>query len=86
MKDGHVDDVKYDANSGDESLDRAAYAAVTASDPLLPLPIKFECQYINLRFNFYYNPRRGDVPGKNSPDGLLPCVTSKIKLTGELGR
>jgi TonB family protein len=83
MKDGHVSDVKYDANSGDESLDRAAYGAVTASDPLLPLPGKFECQYIDLRFNFYYNPRPGDLSGKNSHDAVLPCVTSKIKFIGE---
>jgi TonB family protein len=82
MKDGHVNEVKYDANSGDERLDRAAYGAVTASDPLLPLPGKFECQYIDLRFHFYYNPRPGDVPGKSSHD-VLPCVTSKIKFNEE---
>lgn len=80
MKDGHINDVKYEGDSGDEALDRAAYGAVTASDLLLPLPREFACPYIVFRIKFYYNPGPGDVTETNVNDQILPCVTSKIQF------
>ena len=80
MKDGRITDVKYDVNSGDVTLDRAAYGAVVASNPLRPFPSEFACQYIDLRFNFYYNPGPADVAEKNVNDQVVPCVTSKIEF------
>jgi TonB family protein len=82
MRDGHVTDVKYDAKSGDETLDRAAYSAILASNPLQPLPGEFACEFVELRFKFYYNPDPATVPESN--DQVLPCVTSKVKFVGGL--
>lgn len=80
IRDGHITDVKYDTNSGDATLDRAAYGAVVASSPLRPLPSEFACEFIELRFRFYYNPDPGTVAEANVNDRVLPCVTSKIRL------
>ncbi len=46
-------------NSGTESLDRAAVAGVSASNPFPPLPSEYKGDSIALQFNFAYNmPRR----------------------------
>ena len=45
--------------SGTESLDRAAVAGISASNPFPPLPSEYKGDRIVLQFNFAYNmPRR----------------------------
>jgi TonB family protein len=61
MKDGKVAGMQLYASSGDASLDRAAWGGITNSNPFPPLPKEFGGQYLELRFNFYYNPDRGEV-------------------------
>jgi TonB family protein len=47
------------SNSGTDSLDRAAVAGVSASNPFPPLPSEYKGDRIVLQFNFAYNvPRR----------------------------
>jgi len=81
MKDGKIADVKYHENSGDIALDRAAYDGITDSSPLPPLPSGFPCQYIELRFRFYYNPDKWDAVHKKATP-TVPCVTTTIGLIG----
>jgi TonB family protein len=61
LKDGSVAGMKLDAQSGDVSLDRAAWGGITGSNPFPPLPNEFGGQYLLLRFRFYYNPDRQDL-------------------------
>ncbi len=61
LKDGKVAGMKIVGPSGDVSLDRAAWAGITASVPFAPLPGEFHGPYIALRFHFYYNPAKGDL-------------------------
>ena len=71
----------------DVGLDRAAYGGVTGSSSLPPLPTGFPCQFLTLQFRFYYNPAKGEaenVPRENAI-GTVPCVTTKIRLGGEVG-
>lgn len=86
-KDGHVKDVKYHETSEDPKLDRAAYGAITGFGSLPPLPSEFQCEFIKLRFHFYYNESPGDVAGgagvRELDDQVLPCVTSKVIPIGE---
>ena len=49
--------------SGDVALDRAAWGGITASVPFADLPAEFTGPYLALRFNFYYNPKKGEVGG-----------------------
>jgi hypothetical protein len=71
-------------SSGDVALDRAAYGGVTESSPLPPLPSAFSCDFLSLRFRFYYNPAQGeDFPRENPV--RQPCVTTAIRLGGEIG-
>ena len=49
------------ASSGDERLDRAAWAGLTQSDPFPPLPSKYTGPDLALRFHFYYNPDKSSV-------------------------
>jgi TonB family protein len=77
-KDGNVEDVKYHETSGNEGLDRAAYGAITGFGPLPPFPGEFQCEFVRMRFHFYYN----ESPGNDSKerimnDHVLPCVASK---------
>ena len=45
--------------SGADALDRAAIAAISASNPFPPLPAEFKGDRVVLQFNFAYNmPRR----------------------------
>jgi len=86
MKDGRIKDVKYHENSEDPKLDRAAYAAITGSGPLPPLPSEFQCEFIKMRFHFFYNERPGDTGGigeRELDDQVVPCVTSKVIPIGE---
>ncbi len=60
-KDGQVADMRLTASSGDVSLDRPAWGAITASNPFPPLPSQFTGPYLALRFRFYYNPDKADL-------------------------
>src|SRR5215467_9471215 len=60
MRDGHITNLKVDT-SGDETLDRPVYIAILGSNPLPPLPSEFACEFIELRYRFYYNPDPGTV-------------------------
>jgi len=53
--------IKLVASSGDVDLDRAAWAAITGSDPFPPLPSEFGGQYIKLRIGFSYNPAKTET-------------------------
>ncbi len=85
MRDGYITNVRFDTNSGDETLDHSAYGAILASNPLRPFPSGFGCEFIDLRFRFYYNPDPGTVAEKNANDQVVPCVTSKIQFVRTLG-
>ena len=54
-KDGKVTKVVYSWESGSKALDLAAVAAVSASNPLPPLPAEFHGERIVLSFTFSYN-------------------------------
>ena len=60
-KEGKVAGLQYVSSSGDVALDRAAYGGITASDPFPPLPSEFGGTYLELRFNFFYNPDATDL-------------------------
>ena len=55
---GNVDKLVIAMPSGAESLDRAAVAGISASNPLPPLPPEFKGGSIRLQFNFSYNAPR----------------------------
>ena len=61
MPNGSVAGMRLAGPSGDVSLDRAAWGGITASSPFEPLPHEFHGPYLALRFNFYYNPNKGDL-------------------------
>jgi TonB family protein len=54
-KDGSIPKVVYSAQSGSRPLDEAAVAALSASNPLPPLPPEFKGQIVVLEFTFSYN-------------------------------
>jgi len=58
---GQIAGMRLAGQSGDISLDRAAWGGITASNPFPPLPSEFHGSYLALRFHFYYNPARGDI-------------------------
>jgi protein TonB len=55
VKDGTVAKVSFSTESGAKALDQAAVAAISASNPLLPLPKEFRGNQIVLRMTFKYN-------------------------------
>ncbi|HLY99007.1 MAG TPA: TonB family protein [Candidatus Angelobacter sp.] len=55
LKDGTVTGIKIEQSSGNESLDRAAWAAITYG-PLPRLPEEFKGSDLRLRCNFLYHP------------------------------
>ncbi|MGA3054518.1 MAG: TonB family protein [Candidatus Korobacteraceae bacterium] len=61
LPDGRVAGMKLTGESGDVSLDRAAWGGITASNPFAPLPSEYHAPYLALRFRFYYNPQKGDM-------------------------
>ena len=61
-KDGTITGMTLAATSGDVALDRGAWGGITLSAPFPPLPTDFHGQYLALRFNFYYNPDKADLP------------------------
>jgi len=56
-KNGEVTKVVYATESGVESLDRAAVASVSMSNPFPPLPTEFRGNVVRLQFTFSYNVR-----------------------------
>jgi TonB family protein len=58
-KNGAVTKVTTSTQSGTQALDRAAIAAISASNPFPPLPSDFKGERVVLEVNFVYNmPRR----------------------------
>jgi len=53
--DGKVSKVTWAGQSGVEALDRAAVAAISASNPFPPLPPEFKGDRVVLQLNFAYN-------------------------------
>jgi TonB family protein len=68
LPDGRVASMKLTGQSGDVSLDRAAWGGITASNPFAPLPSEYHGPYLALRFRFYYNPEKmpSNDPGKSN--------------------
>jgi TonB family protein len=52
---GDVTDLRVVSDSGTVSLDRAATAAITASNPFPRLPPDYDDDHIVLQFTFLYN-------------------------------
>ena len=61
LKDGTVTGVRLVGPSGDISLDRAAFGAITASNPMPQLPTDFRGDYFTIRGRFFYNPDRNEM-------------------------
>ncbi len=61
MKDGSVTGLKILQSSGDVALDRAAYAAITASNPMPQLPTDFKADFLTMRARFLYNPDKAEM-------------------------
>jgi len=63
LKDGTIAGIRYSSggNSGDISLDRAAWGGITGASPFAPLPAEYHAPYLALRFRFYYNPQKGEI-------------------------
>lgn len=59
-KDGRIAGLHLNQSSVDTAMDRAAYGAITASDPFRPLPPEFSGSYLALRIRFRYNPNKFD--------------------------
>jgi TonB family protein len=55
LKDGSVPELRLVASSGSDPLDRAAAAAIRASNPFPPLPEEFTGEHLVLQFIFLYN-------------------------------
>jgi TonB family protein len=83
MKDGQIANVVYVEKSGDAALDRAAYEGITDSSPLPSLPSDFGCKYVVLQIHFYYNLGEDAQTSRTGPPA--PCVTTAIRLVGEIG-
>jgi len=58
LPDGRIASMKLAATSGDVSLDRPAWGAISASSPFAILPKAFTGPYLALRVPFYYNPEK----------------------------
>lgn len=56
-KSGEVTKIVYATESGVESLDRAAVASISMSNPFPPLPTEFRGNVVRLQFTFSYNAR-----------------------------
>ena len=60
-KDGRVMGMKLVSGSGDVSLDRAAWGAITGANPLPALPKNFAGDYFTIRGHFLYNPDKNGL-------------------------
>lgn len=65
LKDGRVDALRLESSSRREEFDSAAMSGIKMSDPFQPLPKEFEGVELRLRFTFYYNPDKNEIPGGN---------------------
>lgn len=63
LKNGNVDALTLESSSGRIDLDRAAQGGISMSNPFEPLPKEFEGAELRIRFTFYYNPEKGEIPG-----------------------
>lgn len=61
LKNGSVAGLRIVSDSGDVSLDRAAYGAITGSNPFPPLPADFGGDFLTIRARFFYNPERHEM-------------------------
>jgi TonB family protein len=61
MKDGTVTGLRILQGSGNVALDRAAYAAISASNPMPQLPTGFKADFLTMRAHFFYNPDRAEM-------------------------
>jgi protein TonB len=57
-RDGHIDSLRRDVSSGNNSLDNSALAAVYTASPFPPLPKGFPVDRVGARFVFAYNERK----------------------------
>lgn len=55
---GQIRGMKLVHQSGNLSLDRAAWGGITACVPLQPLPKQFKGEFLALRMHVYYNPKK----------------------------
>ena len=69
-KDGTIAGLHLNQSSVDVTMDRAAYGAITASNPFRPLPPEFRGSYLALRIKFRYNPNKFD--SNPNPDKVPP--------------
>lgn len=72
LPDGRVAGLKIAESSGDISLDRAAYGAITYSIPLPKLPAEFKGPYLLLSTGFLYNPDRATSKPDEKPAAQSP--------------
>jgi TonB family protein len=70
MRNGFIRGMKLEQSSNDPALDRAAWAAIATSNPLLPLPGDFSSSYLALRFTFYYNFEDAERSASPIPQGV----------------
>lgn len=85
-RDGSVSGMKLVDSSGDEALDRAAWAGIATASPFSSLPTEFKGEYVLLRFRFYYNPdepaRLTNDPAKSAkPQYPKEAITKKLQGT-----
>ena len=72
LQNGNVADMHYKSTSGDIQLDRAASGAIAWPESLPPLPSEFKGDYLELRFNFFYN--LGPDATSHNPDSQTPAI------------
>jgi TonB family protein len=84
-KNGKIDKMKIDAPSGDVQLDRAAWASITASDPLPSLPREFPGEVLGLRFYYFYNLTPDPSPFCISPADVRVPVASTLQFSVPIG-
>jgi TonB family protein len=85
LKDGLVSGMRLFRSSGDVGLDRAAWGAISGSNPFKPLPAEFTGPYLALRFSFYYNPDAGDAEITPSrPVKMLAGTTQQFSVSAIL--
>jgi TonB family protein len=78
MKDGKVEGIKIHESSGEEALDHAAWASITASNPFPPLPSEFSGERIGARFYYFYN-RNAEISLR-----VLPSIDVRVPVGSAL--
>ncbi len=76
-RDGKIHGMKLVGPSGDVMLDRAAWAGITACDPLQPLPEEFRGPYLALRMHFLYNRSATKTLGSPEANPSKPSADRK---------